>query len=1157
MYRCESDSAAPMTLRGVVLRVLLVLGLLACAQQALAQDTVRDDFNTAGWGENSGTRSFSAAWTLTGAPVRNGAEAELRNNQTITRRADFNGYDVATLSLRIRSLGDLEASDQLAVQIASASGGPWTTLQTFSDDLPGILDRSYTISAFLSATTSVRFVVNGATATGEAFAVDFLELRALAPTCFGDTFNATALNATDWATNSVSGSFGQPRIVNNRLRITDASGNVATAASLRRFFPGADNRVVVEFDYLAYGGSGADGVAVTLSDGTVTPVAGGFGGSLGYAQRSGINGFAGGWLGIGIDEFGNFSNATESRVGGPGFRVDSVALRGSGNGTTGYPYLAGTATLTPGIDVAGAAAGPNHRYRITVDNREGVVAGAQVSVQRNTGSGFTTLVAPFNIFTANPAQAAVPENFRLSLTGSTGGSTNIHELDNLQVCATRLDQLAEIDHFRFFHDGQGLTCEPESIVVQACLDANCTQQVSGPIQVTLSPSGWVGGDTQTITTGQTLRLRRSTAGTAPLTITASNPPRRPFTPDRCFVGGVQQANCNLPFVDAGFVHEVSNHVSAVEQTVTLRAVQLDNTTQRCVPSFANVARQVGFWQGYLSPTTGTQRIQISNSAVPSGPTSVAAGTAAPGAVLNLPFNGNGEATIRVRYDDAGSVRLFSRYTGAAANGDAGLVMNGQDDFVAKPRDFLLAVTGSGLGGAISATGPVFARAGAPFSATVTARNNSGATTPNFGREVVPERVRLRSTLQAPLGGNNPDPVASLPEGFGAFSNGNASGNWRWDEVGIITLTPELADGDYLGYGTPTQPAPGNVPNVVGAALANVGRFIPARLAVTPNTPALANACAAGSFGYMGQEFGFGTNPALTVNGLNALGAITGNYVNAGGAANAFWRLGGALANRSYTSSAAGTLATLSRTTDGGNATATEQTASTPAEFDGTGLVTISGDRLTYAKPAAPEDPFTALATLTLTAADLTDSDGVCFDTAALDGCDPLTITGITGSEQRWGRIASTNAFGPEVIDLQVPMRAEFFNGTTFVANTADACSGVSIAPLADANAGDSLLPSETCVQDSGNPGASGQGCSVAGPVALRYTATPGVGAAGTYMLWLRAPGVGNVGILDLSPTVPTWLQFNWRGAGNTAPTARVGFGVFQGDRRAIHEREVY
>jgi MSHA biogenesis protein MshQ len=114
-----------------------------------------------------------------------------------------------------------------------------------------------------------------------------------------------------------------------------------------------------------------------------------------------------------------------------------------------------------------------------------------------------------------------------------------------------------------------------------------------------------------------------------------------------------------------------------------------------------------------------------------------------------------------------------------------------------------------------------------------------------------------------------------------------------------------------------------------------------------------------------------------------------------------------------------------------------------------------------------------------------------------------------------------------------------------------------VATIADANAGDTLLPSETCVQDSGSPGASGQGCSVAGPVERRYTLTPPVGNGGTFTFWLRAPGVGNVGILDVTPTVPAWLQFNWRGAGNTAPTARVGFGVYQGDRRAIHEREVY
>lgn len=1133
--------------------MLLVTGTVA------AQDTLRDDFATAGWDENSGLRAWSSAWTGDLGPdaLRDTTDGELqirRNNTAIQRSANLSGYDIATLNLSVRGIGGLSNGDRLAVEVFN--GASWRTLEVIVGSTLGgsFAARSYVITREIGAATAVRLRIDSGTGNPDrAFGVDFVEIRATSPTCFTDNFGATTLNATDWATNSVSGTFGQPHIVGGRLRLTDNSGNVSTAATLRRFFPGADNRVVVEFDYLAYNGSGADGVAVTLSDGNVTPVAGGFGGSLGYAQRSGISGFAGGWLGVGIDEFGNFSAATEGRVGGRGVRQDAVALRGSGSGTTGYPYLDGTATLSPGVDIAGATPGPNHRYRITVDNREGVVTGARVQVERNTGGGFVTIVPAFDIFAVNADQAPVPDNFRLSLTGSTGGSTNIHELDNLRVCATRINTPIEVDHFRFFHDAQGLTCQPESIVVRACLDPDCTQQVSGPIQVTLSPSGWVGGDTQTITSGQTLEFARRTPGNVTLSVSASNPPRRPFTPDRCFVGGVQQANCNLAFANTGFVHEVSNHVSAVEQVVTLRAVRLDDQSQRCVPSFANVNRTLGFWQEYLNPTTGTQRIQIT-----SGSVTLAAATAAPGVQFSLPFNANGETTIRVRYDDAGAMRLRSRYTGSAGTGDAGLVMDGSDDFIAKPRDFLLAVTGSGPGNATTASGPVFARAGAPFTATVTARNNVGATTPNFGREVVPERVRLRSTLQAPVGGNNPDPAPLLPDGFGAFNNGTASGLWRWDEVGIITLTPDLADEDYLGYGTPAQPAPGNVANVVGTALPNVGRFIPARLGVTPNVPTLANACAAGGFGYVGQEFGFAQVPVLTVSGINARGDTTRNYVNAGGAANAFWRFAGALSNRSYANAAPGPTRTLSRTTNGGAATVTDNAA---APFDGTGTVTINGDRLTYARPAAPEAPFDAQVTLNLSAADLTDSDGACFDNA-LDGCDTLAITGIAGATgtpavQRWGRIAVDNAFGTELADLPVPMRAEFFNGTAFVVNTQDVCSAITLQPIVDANAGDGLLPSETCVQDSGSPGASGQGCSAAGPANLRYTLTPPLAPGGSYTLWLRAPGAGNVGILDLTPNVPAWLQFNWRGTGPTSPTARVGFGVFQGDRRAIHEREVY
>ncbi|WP_028770099.1 DUF6701 domain-containing protein [Silanimonas lenta] len=1141
--------------KDIALFLALFVGLVPGV--AMAQVVARDDFDTASWSESTGSLPWSGAWAVSGNATRSGGEALLRvDNTRITRSLNLAGYDVAQLNLRLRSASGIPANSALRIQAATAASGTFTTLHTVNGPTTST-DISLVLTPFIAAATTIRFEVVNTNGSNDFYAIDFVEVRAIAPQCFSEDFSASSLDPADWATNSVSGSFGQPRIINGRLRLTDNSIRVATAASLRRFFPGADNRVVVEFDYFGYNGSGADGIAVVLSDGSVTPVAGAFGGSLGYAQKApppasdcetstGCPGFAGGWLGVGLDEFGNFSNPTEGRVGGPGSRRDAIALRGSGSGTTGYRYLAGTNTLSPGVDISGSTPGPNHRYRITVDNRTGAVAGATVSVERRTtpSGSFVSLVSPFDIFSANPGQAPVPENFRLSFTGSTGGSTNIHELDNLRVCATRINQVVEIDHFRFFHDGQGLTCGPESIVVQACLDPNCTQQVSGPIQVTLQPSGWVGGDTQTIVSGQTLQLRRTTPGNVTFAVSASNPPRRPFTPDRCFVGGVQQANCNFNFADSGFIHDVSNHVSAVEQVLKISAVRRDNTTQRCVPGFANVTRTVGFWSNYLNPTTGTRPVVVNGANI---------GTASPGTNLTLAFDANGEAELRVRYADVGAVRLFSRYVGSAATEDASLVMTGQDDFIAKPKDFLLSgLTGAfGSGGASDSGGARFHVAGQPFTVTVTARNNDNQPTPNFGREQVPEGVRLESVLQAPAGGINPVPVAS--PGFGSFSNGVASGQWRWDEVGIISLVPRLADGDYLGYGTPAQPAPGNTPDVVGSALPNVGRFIPARLAITPNTPTLMPACAAGGFGYTGQEFGFAAAPELTVRALNALGNTTQNYVDAG-PGNAFWKFPGTMANRSYTSTATGTVALLSRTTNGGNATLSEQTA---APFDGTGRVTISGDRLTYARPTTPEAPFEAQITLTLPAADLTDSDGVCHDVAPFGSCDPLSIPGIAGTSQRWGRIAMTNAFGPELSDLRVPMRAEFYNGTTFVPNPNDVCSAVAIAPFVDVNAGDTLVPADTCVQDSGSPGASGRGCAAPGPGDRRFTATPGVGNPGNYVLWLRAPGAGRVGVLDVTATVPDWLRFDWRGTGPVAPTARIGFGVYQGDRRAIHEREVY
>ena len=99
--------------------------------------------------------------------------------------------------------------------------------------------------------------------------------------------------------------------------------------------------VDIKLQYQTWGRAvtqGADGFALDLFHNTTVnpPTAGGYGGSLGYAQElNGANlvtGLTGGIVGIGIDEKGNFANPTMNRVGGPGKTI-GVTLRGPGSGS--------------------------------------------------------------------------------------------------------------------------------------------------------------------------------------------------------------------------------------------------------------------------------------------------------------------------------------------------------------------------------------------------------------------------------------------------------------------------------------------------------------------------------------------------------------------------------------------------------------------------------------------------------------------------------------------------------------------------------------------------------------------------------------------------------------------------------------------------------
>jgi hypothetical protein len=108
----------------------------------------------------------------------------------------------------------------------------------------------------------------------------------------------------------------------------------------------------ISFDFVIWSSTSsiADGFALVLFDAQADPVAaGGWGGSLGYAQHTsqGNVGLNGGIAGFGFDTFGNFSRASEGRIGGPGQSPHSIAIRGSMGATRslGYEYQTGVYDL--------------------------------------------------------------------------------------------------------------------------------------------------------------------------------------------------------------------------------------------------------------------------------------------------------------------------------------------------------------------------------------------------------------------------------------------------------------------------------------------------------------------------------------------------------------------------------------------------------------------------------------------------------------------------------------------------------------------------------------------------------------------------------------------------------------------------------------------
>lgn len=966
--------------------------------------------------------------------------------------------------------------------------------------------------------------------------------------CFEDDFNRSSLGQ-NWTPYTSTGSF-TPSLISNRLRLTEDQNNQATAVTYQRIFPAAGNLVTVEFDYYAWAnltGDGADGVSVIFSDAEIIPRTGGFGGSLGYAPTTSSNpikpGFAGGWLGVGLDEWGNYSNPTEGRVGGPGFRRQAVAIRGSE--AASYRYLVGTtANLNPKLDVRRTCQwwgcsfpgpGPGHRYFITIDSRNNNAV--YVRVDRLVNGNMQTVIDWFNVL-SNPNQGATPEEFLLSLAGSTGASVNNHEIENFKVCALKSRDVGEqVDHFRFtLPSSDGLTCNAADVQIQACANSSCSELYQQPITATLLPNslpsaggGWQGGSQVNMTNSiANLKLRKNSAGNVTVGVQSSVPSAKPFSTNLCRYGsgGYSAQNCTLNFVDSGFILDVPNSYANQSVTGTIKAVRKDNASQLCLPSFQNVQKPVSFWSDYLSPNGGQ-----GFSALSVGVNSVAVGqssnTATP-VVLN--FNQNGEASINVSYREAGSLALNARLTGSGD--EQGLLLEGQGIFTRVPRALVLSATNyygaSGACANADMSCDIFARADENFNLNIKAvaaapiedndfTNNLGVT--NYQQA----NIELKHTLIAPATG--------VPGALGEVEYDHQLGSsttvqQRVSEVGVFDFSLN-APTTYLGLDLASE----NLPIAV-ASTGPIGRFIPAYFSPSSVVTSLRAECEVTSpndesFSYLGQPFGYKENPGIYLHPRSASGSETVNYFDS-----AWWRYDRQWDNRNYND----TVNSLPISFDS-DLTSVNRVNGVDSRIE------LSGEILIYQKPPQPIVPFNSKLDLTLLASDLTDLDGVCYRETASSPCLDYTITDIDDEMKlRWGKLVIHDTYGPETSALSQPITSEYFTSNGFVTNNFDRCT------LLPALANFTLTPTDLTLGSAGAP-------------EVDSTLVSQTLASGVANINFTAPGAGHQGfidtLLDLNAHGLPWLRpYNdQNGAFENEVSGRVQFGLYRGSDRVIWWRE--
>ncbi|MGB7479202.1 MAG: DUF6701 domain-containing protein [Burkholderiaceae bacterium] len=932
--------------------------------------------------------------------------------------------------------------------------------------------------------------------------------------CVCDQFVRASLNPStifgaNWISSTSDDTGIVPRIVSSgRLRLTDNTGNNAKAATVPGIFPAAGNYISVEFQLYAYNGSGADGVAVTLSDYAVPAVPGAFGGSLGYAQKTGTDcgkaggcpGFAGGWIGVALDEFGNYSNPTEGRIGGPGAIPQSIGVRGSGSAATGYNWIGGRTGVSPNIDSrTSTSAAPGHGYQVIVDARNYSPSNrvASVQVNRDTGSGYVNQVNIPNVYAVSGAQAAVPDNWQISFTGSTGGSTNIHEIGSVRICAQTVYPPGggSANDFNAIDEGYGNASVSPYVAVQNYLSGHIYTKLMGvPFQLNVAALKDNQIQTLYVTSGSkdvTVKLVDNSDGVCVLDDTQANYCSSACKAKPAVAGGSQ----TMKFVSTDKGQKRSADFTINSAYRHLVAIIGDSTTTACSTD------------GFSVRPTGIASL-VSSNATNTG--------------------NSGTPILKAGSDRFALTATIPGVTGSA-NGYTGVPK--VDSKAIKPRTPAVKI-GNLLGTFAAATS---ATPNSTASGSMFTYSEVGAITLP-GYDPNSNATALRGVY---------DGVASVSE-CATPAQCDVLRAASWTGIDSVSAKGDCVPDSYAN----TRNGEGKYGCNFGLVTdASFGRFVPSYFELTGAT--LSNradlACSpASTFTYMDEPL----KARFTLTAKNAGGVVTENYA-------------GQLAKLDLSAPANFYLGALDGAAGGAALSSRLQTLSSAGVWAAGVAADVALDFLfqRLQSPAKTDGPYAAKFGIAPV-----DGDGIALLPTAYD-LDIDTPTGndhkqIGQSAIRFGRLKLSNAFGHDQLDLPIPLEAQFWNGVAFITNTDDSCS-----PLTNANL---VLGSYVGGLNATNMGAShlsGVGTLNGGRGALKMS-KPSPAATGSVDLAIKLAGTTagddqSCPSKVVNPVQPTgaglaYLQSQWCGSNFARdPRARVRFGAYKNPTEMIYLRENY